>query len=132
MQKQQAITNRHKKASDARTSKASNLKVIQFKGKTSMNNSTAVNLNNQVDQAYNTASEALAAITQSMEYFGGLHALFNSIFVQIKDNPIYQSSDILHAAKMGCRVCDDFSNTLDCHREDLEKHLKSLGGFSHE
>lgn len=122
-----------KKASSALTPKASHLTVISNTTKERrMNNSTAVNLNNQVDQAYNATSEALDAITQSMEYFGGLHALFNSIFLQMKDNPIYQSSDILHAAKMGCRVCADFNNSLDCHREDLEKHLKALGGFSHE
>lgn len=67
-----------------------------------------------------------------MEYFGGLHALFNSVWIQCKKNPAFESSDIFHAAKMGCRVCADFNNSLVCHREDLEKHLKVLGGASHE
>lgn len=121
-----------KKASSASTPKASQQFKLISCGDKSMSNSTAVNLNNQADQMRGTVIEALDAVTQSMEYFGGLHALFNSIFLQMKDNPIYQSTDILHAAKMGCSVCADFKHTLNYNKQDLEKHFKALGGVAHE
>lgn len=121
----------NKKALSAVTPKASNLKLVSERD-TMMNNSTATDFNSQIDQAYNTASEALDAVNQAIEYFGGLYSLFNSIWIQTKDNPLYKDTDVFHAAKMGCYVCGDFYNTLDCNRQDLEKHLKVLGGASHE
>lgn len=65
MQKQQTITNRHKKASDGQTSKASNLKVIQFKGKTSMSNSNAVRqINQDVSGLANEASRVAQTVNK--------------------------------------------------------------------
>lgn len=131
MQKSQLATNRNKKASDGQTSKASHLTVISNQGNRPMNNSTATDINSQLIQAYNTASEALDAVTQAIEYFGGLHSLFNSIWIQTKDNPLYKDTDVFHAVKMGCYVCNDFINSLDCQKEELTNKLKMLGG-SHE
>lgn len=59
MQKSRTITNRHKKASDGQTSKASHLKVVPYERNTSMNNSTATQQNNQPKQdAWGLAYEA--------------------------------------------------------------------------
>lgn len=55
----------NKKALSGCTPKAPNLKVISFEDRP-MNNSTATDFNSQIDQAYNTASEALEAINQAM------------------------------------------------------------------
>lgn len=120
----------NKKALSASTPKAPILKVISFEDRP-MNNSTATDINSQLIQAYNTASEALDAVTQAIEYFGGLHSLFNSIWIQTKDNPLYKDTDVFHAVKMGCYVCNDFINSLDCQKEELTNKLKMLGG-SHE
>lgn len=122
----------NKKASDGKTSKASHLTVVPtINRNTAMNNSNATDINSQLIQAYNTASEALDAVTQAIEYFGGLHSLFNSIWIQTKDNPLYKDTDVFHAVKMGCYICNDFINSLDCQKEELTNKLKMLGG-SHE
>ncbi len=130
MLEQQILTNRKQKASSAATPKASHLTVITDSGIRPMNNSTATDFNSQINQAYNTASEALDCVTLAMEHIGGLEALFKSIYLQSKNK--HELKEILNASKLGCYVCDDFINSLDCQKEGLEKHLKVLGGASHE
>lgn len=97
-----------------------------------MNTTTATDINSQIALACNSANDALEAIQEAIEYFGGLHSLFNSIWIQTKDNPLYKDSDVFRAAKKGCYVYDDFINSLDCQKEDLTNKLKMLGGANHE
>lgn len=119
-----------KKASSAVTPKASQQFKLISCGDKSMSNSTAVNLNNQVDQAYSMASDALDNITLAMEHIGGLEALFKSIYLQSRDKQGLK--EILNASKLGCYVCDDFINSLDCQKESLVKHINALRGVNHE
>lgn len=119
----------NKKALSAVTPKAPILTVISNQGNRPMNNSNATDINSQLIQAYNTASEALDCVTLAMEYMGGLEALFKSIFLQTKDNQ--ELKEVLNASKLGCYVCNDFINSLDCQKEELTNKLKMLGG-SHE
>ncbi len=122
-----------KKASSAVTLKASHLTVISTQGNRPMNNTTATDFNSQIDEAYNAASNALDCVSLAMEHIGGLEALFKSIILQTKDKQGLK--EVLNASKLGCYVCDDFINSLDCQKEDLEKAIKSLlvkGGYAHE
>lgn len=99
MLRPQTATNRHKKASSALTPKASHLTVVPTTNRnTAMNNTTATDFNSQIDEAYNTASNALDCVTLAMEHIGGLEALFKSIFLQTKDKQGLK--EVLNASKL--------------------------------
>lgn len=127
MPKLQVATN--KKASSAVTLKASHLTVISSAGNRPMNNTTATDFNSQIDQAYNTASEALDLVTLSLEVIQGLDTLLDTINLHIRNS---QNLDkIASLAKLGLYYTDNQYSNLVVQKGDLEKHLKVLGG-SHE
>lgn len=131
MQKSQLATNRKQKASSAGTLKASNLKLVSVKD-TNMNN-IAVNQNNQVDEAYNTASNALDTVTLAMEVIQGLDTLLSTINLHIGNKP--ELSKIANLAKLSLYYTDTQFSNLTIQKLDLEKSIKGLlveGGYANE
>lgn len=121
-----------KKASSAVTPKASHLAVVSNLTKERpMNNSNAVNLNNQVDQAYNAASNALDLVGLSIEIMNGLDALLDAINSHSKDDPSLHK--ITSLTKLGRYYTDNLYANLAVQKSDLEKSMNGLlGGFAHE
>lgn len=131
MQKSQIVTNRKQKASSAATLKASHLKIVSERD-TNMNN-IAQNQNNQVDQAYNTASNALDAVTLAIEVMQGLDTLLSTINLHIGNKP--ELSNIANLAKLGLYYTDNQFSNLTIQKLDLEKSIKGLlveGGYANE
>lgn len=128
MQKQQTITNRHKKASDGQTSKASFLKVVPDKRNTSMNNSTAVNLNNQVWPVAYEAERVGNIVSKSV-------AAIKSIKNVLEFNQRNQDDG---EDSLSGSVLEGLFTALDLIADNLKENIGSLnetlvkGGFAHE
>lgn len=61
---------------------------------------------------------ALDNINLSIEYILGVEALFKSINLQTQDKP--SQKELFNASRLGCYICDNFTNTLEARRIELE------------
>lgn len=132
MQKQQTIINRHKEASDARTSKASHLKVVPSKRNTSMNNNTVTQQNNQYQQdAWGLAYEAsrVAKIVNKSAY--AIRAIGDVLETDLCNKDC--DNDSLNNNVIGGLITEIklLSYTLDDGGNALGDTLVK-GGFNHE
>lgn len=64
---------------------------------------------------------ALDNINLAIEYILGVEALFKLINIQTKDNP--SQNELFNASRLGCYICDNFADTLETRKKELEKLL---------
>lgn len=64
---------------------------------------------------------ALDNINLAIEYILGVEALFKSINLQTKDKP--NQTELFNASRLGCYICDNFTDTLEARKKELERLL---------